>query len=44
LNPGISRVVYLPAIPTEGYTSKDVAVLKEKVYRAMEEGLLRYEL
>lgn len=42
LTPGISRVVYLPAISTEGYTTKDVLILKEKVYRVMEEGLLRY--
>ena len=42
LTPGISRVVYLPAISTEGYTTKDVSILKEKVYRLMEEGLLRY--
>ena len=42
LTPGISRVVYLPAIPTDGYTTKEVAILKEKVYKAMEEGLLRY--
>ena len=42
LTPGISRVVYLPTISTEGYTTKDVLILKEKVYRVMEEGLLRY--
>ena len=43
LSPSESRVVYLPAISTEGYTSKDVALLKDKIYYAMEEGLLRYE-
>ena len=42
LTPGISRVVYLPAISTEGYTTKEVAILKEKVYKVMEEELLRY--
>ena len=44
LKPGISRVVSLPAISVEGYTSKDVAALKEKVYRVMEGGLVSFKL
>ena len=43
LTPGISRVVYLPAISTEGYTSKDVSVLKEKVFGVMVDGLFKYK-
>jgi len=40
LTPGISRVVFLPAVSVEGLTLKEVDLLKEKVYRIMEEGLL----
>lgn len=43
LTPGQSRVVYLPEVSTDGYTSKDVSMLKEKVFGVMEEGLLRYK-
>ena len=42
LTPGISRVVSLPAISVENYTTKDVTELKEKVYKVMEEGLNSY--
>ena len=42
LTPGVSRVVYLPAISTDYYTTKDVAALKEKVFALMEEGLKQY--
>ncbi len=42
LTPGRSRVVYLDEISVQGLTNKDVAVLKEKVYRLMEEKLIFY--
>ncbi len=43
LNPGRSRAVYLAEIEVKGLTTKDVAFLKEKVYRIMEEGLIKYK-
>jgi 1-acyl-sn-glycerol-3-phosphate acyltransferase len=42
LNPGPSRSVFLDEISVEGYSSKDIQVLKAKVFAAMEEGLKRY--
>ncbi len=42
LNPGICRSVYLPEISVDGYTSKEVIMLKEKVYLAMEMGLKQF--
>ena len=42
LNPGICRAVYLPETSTRGLTIKDVAVLREKIYKQMEDGLIRY--
>ena len=39
LTPGISRAVLLPVIPVEGLGLKDVEMLKEKVYKIMEDGL-----
>ncbi|MBB1284722.1 1-acyl-sn-glycerol-3-phosphate acyltransferase [Flavisolibacter sp. BT320] len=42
LNPGRSRAVFLPEISTEGLTLKDVATLKENVYRLMEKELIAY--
>lgn len=42
LTPGISRIVYLQEIDVSGYTINDLAELKEKVYKIMEEGLKRY--
>jgi len=42
LNPGICRSVYLPEISVDGYTSKEVIMLKEKVYLAMEKGLKQF--
>jgi 1-acyl-sn-glycerol-3-phosphate acyltransferase len=42
LNPGISRSVFLDEISVEGFTSKDIHVLKAKVFTAMEDGLKRY--
>lgn len=43
LNPGRSRSVYLDEIPVEGLTMNDVAFLKEKTYRIMEEALIKYK-
>ncbi len=43
LNPGKSRAVYLEEIPVEGLTLGDVAMLREKVYKVMDNGLRRYK-
>lgn len=43
LNPGNSRAVFLPEIPVEGLTFKDVAALKAKVYQQMADGLITYK-
>lgn len=43
MTPGRSRIVYLADIPVEGLTVADVSVLKEKVYRIMEEKLIEYK-
>ena len=43
LNPGKCRGVYLSQTSTEGLTMKDVSFLKEKIFRQMEEALVRYE-
>lgn len=42
LNPGKCRAVYLAETSTEGLTIKDVAMLREKIYGQMEDGLIRY--
>jgi 1-acyl-sn-glycerol-3-phosphate acyltransferase len=42
LSPGRSRAVYLPETITTGYTFEDVQYLKEKIYKQMEEGLVKY--
>ena len=42
LRPGKSRSVFLAEIKVEGLTGKDVALLKQKVYAAMEEALIKY--
>jgi 1-acyl-sn-glycerol-3-phosphate acyltransferase len=41
LNPGKSRTVFLPEVPVEGLIADDVGPLKLKVFRLMEEELLR---
>lgn len=41
LNPGKSRSVFLPHVPVEGLTIKDVAMLKEKVFEMMEKELVK---
>jgi len=43
LNPGRSRSVFLEEIPVAGMTVKDIVSLREKVYKAMEEGLIRHQ-
>ena len=42
LSPGPNRIVYLEEVPVDGLTLKDIGMLKEKVFRMMEEGLRRY--
>jgi 1-acyl-sn-glycerol-3-phosphate acyltransferase len=42
LNPGKCRTVYLAETSTEAFTLKDVAFLKEKIFKQMEEALIRY--
>jgi 1-acyl-sn-glycerol-3-phosphate acyltransferase len=43
LNPGRSRSVYLEEVSVEGLTLNDVAFLREKVYKLMAEGLIKYK-
>ena len=43
LNPGRSRAVFLKEVPTQGYTVKEMAILKQKVFDMMEEKLLEYK-
>lgn len=43
LNPGRSRAVFLPEIPVEGFKAEDSSLLKDQVFRVMEEGLRRYQ-
>ncbi|MEO5892252.1 MAG: lysophospholipid acyltransferase family protein [Ferruginibacter sp.] len=43
LTPGRSRVVYLEEISVEGLNGKDIGLLKEKVYKLMEEKLIAYK-
>jgi len=42
LNPGKSRVIYLPEVEVTGYTMAQVRDLKEHVHRLMEDGLTTY--
>ena len=42
MTPGKCRTVFLEEIPVKGYTIHDIALLKEKVYAAMDAGLRRY--
>ena len=41
LNPGKSRSVFLPAVPVEGLTLDDVGMLRDRVYKIMEEELVK---
>ncbi|MDQ6902772.1 MAG: 1-acyl-sn-glycerol-3-phosphate acyltransferase [Bacteroidota bacterium] len=42
LNPGKCRAVYLAETSTETFTLNDVAFLKDKIFKQMEEALIRY--
>lgn len=42
ITPGICRVVYLQQVDTIGLTLADTRMLKEKVFKLMEEGLRKY--
>ena len=42
LSPGKSRAVFLKETNTTGLTINDVAALKEKIFKQMEDGLIRY--
>ncbi|MBS1513303.1 MAG: 1-acyl-sn-glycerol-3-phosphate acyltransferase [Bacteroidetes bacterium] len=42
LTPGKSRIVYLDEVPVDGLTTKDVAALKNQVYRIMEDALMAF--
>lgn len=41
ITPGRNRAVYLDPVPVEGLTIEDVPALKEKVYKIMEQELIR---
>lgn len=41
LNPGKSRSIFLPEVSVDGLTTKDVVMLKEKVFEIMSEELVR---
>ena len=43
LLPGRSRAIYLHEIPVADYSTNDTALLKQKVYALMEQGLLKYK-
>ena len=43
LNPGKCRTVYLPETSTAGLSAKDLPMLKEKIFRQMEDSLVRYK-
>ena len=43
LNPGKCRAVYLSETSTAGLTIKDITALKEKIYKQMEDALMRYK-
>jgi 1-acyl-sn-glycerol-3-phosphate acyltransferase len=41
LNPGRSRALFLPEVPVDGLTTKDVSQLKEKVFAIMKAELIK---
>jgi 1-acyl-sn-glycerol-3-phosphate acyltransferase len=43
LSPGRSRTVFLEETNTAGLSISDVSFLKEKIYKQMEDGLIRYK-
>ncbi len=42
LTPGVNRVIFLAEISVTGLTFKDISLLRQKVYNAMDSGLRRY--
>ena len=44
LNPGRCRIVYLEEIPVQGLSMDDAGILRETVYRQMQEKLLEYKV
>lgn len=44
LNPGKCRGVFLAATSTEGLTMNDVSLLKDKIFKQMENALIRYQV
>jgi 1-acyl-sn-glycerol-3-phosphate acyltransferase len=42
LRPGVSRAIFLPEIGTEGLSIADLPALKQRVFDAMEAGLIRH--
>lgn len=44
LRPGLNRVVYLPTVYVDNYTIEDLDILKEQVYKMMDDGLRRYRV
>ncbi|MEO9144341.1 MAG: lysophospholipid acyltransferase family protein [Ginsengibacter sp.] len=44
MNPGRCRSVYLAQTSTEGLTMEDMPALREKIFKQMEEALIRYEV
>ena len=42
MNPGKCRAVYLSETSTKGLTTRDMTMLKEKIYTQMEEALIKY--
>jgi 1-acyl-sn-glycerol-3-phosphate acyltransferase len=43
LSPGRSRAVFLDETDTASLTISDVAMLKEKIFKQMEDALIRYK-
>ena len=43
LNPGKCCGVFLSSTPTKGMTQKDMPVLKQKIFKQMEDALIRYK-
>lgn len=43
MTPGPSRIVYLDEIPVTGFTTADVALLKDEVFALMERKLVEYD-
>ena len=41
LNPGPSSAIFLPEVGVKGLIANDVGMLKERVYKMMEEELIR---